>query len=76
MGTARERHVDRRQRQHQFHLSRVHTAPGLVEKLEAAFGLVRANLVNTNDPAAAHRLATELLSTLLGTAERIPRSGA
>lgn len=64
----------RRARQRQFHIGRIQAARGDVEKLEAAFGLLRSDLLNTSDRHAAHRVAEEALTYLLAASERIPRS--
>jgi hypothetical protein len=73
VANARQRHADRRARQRNFHLRRIENAPSLVEKLEAAFGLLRSDLLNTTNPTRAQAVGLETLGFLLAQSERIPR---
>lgn len=73
MSAANDRVTARRARQRQYHLARVGAATGAVERLEAAFGLLRSDLINTSDPAVAARVAGEVLDQLLDASARIPR---
>ncbi|MDP9850327.1 hypothetical protein [Streptosporangium lutulentum] len=74
MANARQRRADRRTRQRDFHLRRIEAASTLVEKLEAAFGLLRADLINTSNTAKAQAIGLETLTFLTVQSERIPRS--
>jgi hypothetical protein len=74
VANARQRQAARRARQRAFHLNRVQQAESLVEKLDAAFGLLRADLVNTTNPAKAQAVGLEVLNYLIAQSERIPRS--
>lgn len=76
MANARQRAADRRGRQRAFHLRRVEAADSLVEKLDAAFGLLRADLINTSNADKAQAVGVETLHFLLAQSERIPRRSA
>lgn len=76
MANARQRAADRRSRQRAFHLRRVEAADSLVEKLDAAFGLLRADLINTTNAERAQAIGIETLHHLLAQSERIPRRSA
>ncbi|MFC3981400.1 hypothetical protein [Streptosporangium jomthongense] len=76
MANARQRAADRRARQRAFHLRRINAAPSLVEKLDAAFGLLRADLLNTTNADRAQAVGEETLRYLLAQSERIPRRTA
>lgn len=76
MANARQRAVDRRARQRDFHLRRINAAPSLIEKLDAAFGLLRADLLNTTNADRAQAIGAEILRYLISQSERIPRRTA
>ncbi|GAA4931735.1 hypothetical protein HD597_012891 [Nonomuraea thailandensis] len=72
MADARTRATDKRARRRSFHLNRIETAPSLMEKLEAAFGLLRAEIKN-GDPAKAQQIGLEAIDYLISASDRIPR---
>lgn len=76
MADARTRAAERRARRRGFHLNRIEAAPSLTEKLEAAFGLLRADLKNTSDPAKAEAIGLQVLQFLIDSSDRIPRRNA
>lgn len=73
MANARERRAERRARQRAFHLRRIEAAPSLVEKLDAAFGLLRSDLMNTSNADKAQAVGLETLTYLIAQSDRIPR---
>ncbi|WP_055477545.1 hypothetical protein [Sphaerimonospora mesophila] len=74
MANARQRIKDRRASRKAFHLGRLQAAPSLVEKLEVAFGLFRAELINTSNAERAQAIGLETLNHLIAQSDRIPRS--
>ena len=68
----RDKHLKRRQ----FHMDRVQQAPSLVQKLEAAFGLLRAELLNTSNAERATRIGNEVCAFMIDKSDEIPRSTA
>ena len=73
MANARQRAADRRTRRRAFHLARIEAAPTLVEKLEAAFDLLRSDLINTSDTDRAHAVGRDVVAYLIAQSDRIPR---
>ncbi|MEV4753011.1 hypothetical protein AB0K21_42270 [Streptosporangium sp. NPDC049248] len=76
MANARERRAERRARQRDFHLRRIKAAPSLIEKLDAAFGLLRSDLINTSNTDKAQAVGLETLDYLIAQSDRIPRRSA